>query len=184
MQKKGINNPLFKDKTGERHGRLTITGKAPGSRKSWYVKCDCGNTKIILYHNLRTTTSCGCYKKENTYRTDNSGVPFGASTRYLVLDEYKRGAFKRNLTWELKEEEFDKLTSNPCHYCGCSPQTVRKSQYNKGDFVYNGIDRVDNTKGYLPDNVVSCCTICNRAKDIMTQGEFLLWIERVHNKCA
>jgi len=27
--------------------------------------------------------------------------------------------------------------------------------------VGSGIDRLDNTKGYIIGNIVSCCTICN-----------------------
>jgi hypothetical protein len=184
MQKKGIENSLFKDKSGERHGRLIITGKAPGSRKAWYVRCDCGVEKVILYHNLRTTTSCGCWKAEGKYQTDNSGVGFGESTRFLKLDEYKRGASSRGLTWNLDDKDFDKLTSSNCHYCDIEPNQVVKSKYNKGDFVYNGIDRVDNTKGYEPDNCVPCCKVCNRAKDTMTEQEFLDWVGRVHNHAS
>ena len=48
-----------------------------------------------------------------------------------------------------------------------------------GDYTYNGIDRVDNTRGYTLDNVVPCCFKCNRAKDTMTKEEFLEWVGRV-----
>ena len=46
-----------------------------------------------------------------------------------------------------------------------------------GDFTYNGIDRVDNTKGYQVNNCVASCFICNKAKGVMTQSEFLNWIQ-------
>lgn len=46
-------------------------------------------------------------------------------------------------------------------------------------FVFTGIDRVDNTRGYDPDNVVPCCRVCNRAKDVRTKDEFLSWAKRV-----
>src|ERR1700744_3633417 len=56
------------DRTGERFGRLVITGKAPGNRKLWFVHCDCRVDKTVLYGNLKTTTSCGCWKAEGKYK--------------------------------------------------------------------------------------------------------------------
>ena len=48
-----------------------------------------------------------------------------------------------------------------------------------GDFIYNGIDRLDNNEGYLPSNVVTCCKICNRAKHSLTVVEFLEWVRDI-----
>jgi hypothetical protein len=45
-----------------------------------------------------------------------------------------------------------------------------------GEFVYNGIDRLDCAIGYQPNNVVSCCAICNRAKGDMPFEAFIEWI--------
>jgi hypothetical protein len=50
----------------------------------------------------------------------------------------------------------------PCYYC--------KSQ--KENEV-NGIDRVDNSKGYTKDNCVSCCQFCNRMKLIYHPDFFI-----------
>ena len=36
----------------------------------------------------------------------------------------------------------------------------------------NGVDRVDNTKGYSVDNSVPCCKFCNTAKHTMSEGDF------------
>jgi hypothetical protein len=45
--------------------------------------------------------------------------------------------------------------------------------------VANGIDRVDNTKGYSVDNCVPCCRRCNVAKADMTPDQFLGWASLV-----
>jgi hypothetical protein len=37
----------------------------------------------------------------------------------------------------------------------------------------NGIDRVDNSRGYHTDNCVSCCIACNREKRAQSQAAFL-----------
>lgn len=70
---------------------------------------------------------------------------------------YKGEANHRNLNFDLSLEEFDKITSNPCVYCG---------QYNGNYFgkYFCGIDRIDSSNGYVLNNCVSCCTTCNTMK--------------------
>lgn len=46
--------------------------------------------------------------------------------------------------------------------------------------MYNGLDRLDNTKGYTKDNVAPCCTVCNSAKGTLTVTEFSEWVERIY----
>jgi hypothetical protein len=62
-------------------------------------------------------------------------------------------AKKRDLPWLIPRNHFEVLITQPCHYCagplnptGC------------------GLDRMDNTRGYEPDNVVPCCKNCNVLK--------------------
>jgi hypothetical protein len=45
--------------------------------------------------------------------------------------------------------------------------------------VFNGIDRVDNTKGYTLENCVPCCTRCNLAKHTMSLTAFKEWVAEV-----
>ena len=82
---------------------------------------------------------------------------------------YKRMAKVANRTFALTLEEFTTFFwQKPCSYCGTNIETV-------------GIDRVNNTKGYIFDNCVPCCEPCNRAKLKMTLEEFLDWIVRVYS---
>ena len=46
-----------------------------------------------------------------------------------------------------------------------------KSYYN---IKYNGVDRKFNKKGYEIDNVISCCKICNIAKNNNTYYFYVL----------
>jgi hypothetical protein len=55
------------------------------------------------------------------------------------------------------------------------------SKHSSGNYKYNGLDRVDNNRGYEKDNIVPCCETCNKAKLQMSLGEFLNWIKRVYN---
>ena len=64
---------------------------------------------------------------------------------------YKKGARSRNLIFEIKKEDFYNLTQQPCVYCGSLEN-------------YNGLDRIDSSIGYIIENVVPCCSICNKMK--------------------
>lgn len=59
----------------------------------------------------------------------------------------------------------------PCHYCGEAIPTA-------------GLDRVDNTKGYVLDNLVSCCTFCNAAKNTQTMDEFIVRCKKIVARAA
>jgi hypothetical protein len=48
-----------------------------------------------------------------------------------------------------------------------------------GEFLYNGIDRIDTHKGYVTSNVVSCCQMCNVMKWKYSKEEFLEHLERI-----
>ncbi|GFH31389.1 uncharacterized protein HaLaN_30424, partial [Haematococcus lacustris] len=51
------------------------------------------------------------------------------------------------------------LWASSCYLCGQSPAF--------------GIDRVDGSSAYTPENSMSCCTICNVMKCTWTLPEFL-----------
>lgn len=81
----------------------------------------------------------------------------------------------KGFAFELSNEEVRDIIKKNCMYCGAPPA------YRKGIFAtVNGIDRVDSSKGYTLDNVVPCCTRCNRGKLDCTLDEFKAWIARVY----
>ncbi len=80
-------------------------------------------------------------------------------------NRYIRGACIRNREFELTMPEFEEIIKQPCYYC---------KTHNNYDAM--GVDRVDNTKNYIIDNVVPCCTTCNRMKHTNSIEEFI-------NKC-
>ena len=76
---------------------------------------------------------------------------------------------------------FKGLVKSDCFYCNVSPaQTIDYYKWTQG-FTYNGIDRIDSSKGYTPDNCVSCCSKCNYAKRSMSSKDFYEWIEKLYN---
>ena len=105
------------------------------------------------------TRSCGCLGIESRMKS-----PGEAGLNY-VIRFYTRNAEKRCLDWKLTSNQVKELTSKNCFYCGKSPSTkLEKYMSLNGQYTYNGIDRLDNLKGYTYDNCVSCCQNCNRAK--------------------
>lgn len=79
----------------------------------------------------------------------------------------------------ITKEEFRQLTQQDCHYCGDVPKNIAKPANSTTAYIYNGVDRKDNRKGYIHGNVVSACKICNAAKSSLTEKEFNEWIQRL-----
>lgn len=94
-----------------------------------------------------------------------------------AYNDYQRRSIKKGFTIELTIDQFIDLASKPCHYCDSLPSNIRRKD--KHTFYYNGIDRIDSSKGYLLDNVLPCCWVCNRAKGDMPYAEFIRWIDRL-----
>ncbi len=162
------------DLTGHKFSKLTVlervASKGRGAR--WRCRCDCGNETIVTTCQLRrnATRSCGCL-----VRTPR--LPPGAVARNTLCKQYQREAARRGLCWELSDDDFARLTSRDCFYCGGPPATL--ARYSTRPYIYNGIDRVDNDRGYALGNVVSCCIICNRAKMDLPLDAFMAWVGRL-----
>ena len=76
-------------------------------------------------------------------------------TAYGNWSTYKSNAKRKNLTFELSINYFKELSKQQCSYCGDRLDKLE----NKA-----GVDRIDNTKGYILKNCVPCCWFCNKTK--------------------
>jgi len=173
------------DLTGQKVGRLTvIKRKYPnnrGGRAKWLCRCECGKETVVVGADLRNghTKSCGCLNRELT--KDKLRLSYGLSSMRNAMWNYKNNAKNKGYVFELTEEQFAEITKKDCFYCGAKPSNIYKNHDSYGEYVYNGIDRIDNTRGYTIDNVVPCCKICNYKKGALTLQEFMEWIEKVYN---
>lgn len=79
--------------------------------------------------------------------------------KYSQFVSYRVQAKLRGHIFTLTKDQFLELTALACHYCG--------------DTGRIGVDRQDNSQGYVSDNVVPCCSICNYMKRTMGYEEFL-----------
>lgn len=62
---------LLSDRKGDRYGKLVVLGpgeRTPRGKKKLWVRCDCGNEKLVYQQNLRAgkTKSCGCKQGART----------------------------------------------------------------------------------------------------------------------
>lgn len=86
--------------------------------------------------------------------------------------------------FEITFEQFLNLTAQPCTYCGNQPETSAWNGRANGSFVYNGLDRVDNDRGYTIDNVVACCGLCNLMKRGLSVSDFIKQCRRIADHAA
>jgi hypothetical protein len=170
-----VNNG--EDLSGNKYNKLTVV-KYHHSKKSityWTCLCDCGNYTVVPRSNLLNghTKSCGCGKSRFKYDE------FGESMFRKVWYSYLANAKSRNIPFELTMEQVRTLTKESCFYCRCEPMSVSHRENTNGDYIYNGIDRLDNEFGYTIDNVVPCCKNCNLAKNDMSYPDFIAWVSRI-----
>ena len=168
---------LRSDKTGERFGKLLVLQlvEIVDGQARWLCRCDCGNEPTVWGSNLNTKSGCGCGQSAPRGTRDP-----GEAARKHVLRQYQQNAKRRGRVWELTDEDFDRLTSSDCYYCGIAPCRVFSTgKYEGAEFTYNGIDRVDSAGDYTPENVVPCCNTCNVAKRDMSFDTFMEWIGRL-----
>lgn len=183
----GCTNKRWPDETGNRYGKLLVISKGEShksvnaSKAYWICRCDCGKTKSIRGESLRSgkTTSCGCLQLESNKRRT---MPNLEGARRRAIRFLKGNAKPRFLEWDLSDDEAISLMGKDCYYCGCHPSNISRSS--SGNYFYSGIDRVDNTKGYVTGNVVPCCGQCNYSKSDLSVGDFLNWIKMVYLHAA
>jgi 5-methylcytosine-specific restriction endonuclease McrA len=170
----------MKDYTGVRIGELVGVrfDKRVKAQTFWVFACDCGNLKSKPINKLKRKKSdtCNCVKGVRDTNTHNISS---------LYHRYASGAKTRGYNFDLTGQAFFDLVSSNCHYCGSEPsQTHRRVRKVKKDFIfiYNGIDRKNNELGYTPDNCVTCCAICNRAKKDISYTEFKEWVLKLKNR--
>lgn len=153
LEKERIKDKERYDKRKELHNAL----KQTNSNKRICVDCGKEYTKYLTQNNKDSKRCEHCNKMQHTHdnkRTrERNYKNENFKNKEKFFKDYIRGSLKREYEFTLTFEEFAILVDKECYYC----------HYYKKEEV-NGVDRVDNTKGYTKENSVSCCEICNRLK--------------------
>ena len=86
-----------------------------------------------------------------------------------IFNRYRNDATRRSRNYEflLTFEQFSELINKECTYCG--KENCR------------GVDRMDNSIGYVIDNCTSCCSKCNEMKMAKSLEEFYMQIEKIYH---
>ena len=143
------------DLSGQPFGKLIVLredGRDKHNKALWRCRCECGNEVTVRSNNLRRelTTSCGCYRRERVVeahtthgmsKTRLHSVWIGILARVGVYEgaseEVKRAYQDRGIDvcdeW-LVFENFRDWALSHCYKEGLQ------------------IDRIDNDKGYCPEN--------------------------------
>lgn len=100
-------------------------------------------------------------------------LPYGLSSAKKLYSIYKCRSKERGIVFNLTFSFFLKITSMDCYLCGRPPeQKIFNTKRSNGPYTYNGIDRVENNKGYTNTNVLPCCKKCNSMKGTYSLVEF------------
>ena len=134
---------------GQNFGRLTVIERVANDKKGdscWLCKCECGNETIVKGYRLKNghTRSCGCAKRKFDY-----SQPLYKSRIYRCYRDMLNRCINQNIV-------------NYKNYGGRGIIVCQEWQDDFMSFynwsVANGytndltIDRIDNNKGYSPDN--------------------------------
>lgn len=180
-------------KVGDKWNKLTIleeSGKDNHQHRMVFCECECGNRVRTQAANVRLgrVRSCGCVHKQlsaERLRKIASGRTANPEdvARYYIFTNYRKRAAKYSIEFSITWEQFRNLTGLPCSYCKRAPYQVAfpKPSYK---VTYTGIDRIDSSKGYTPENSVPCCKICNFAKGTMSTEDFKQWVREIYHNWA
>lgn len=99
------------DVIGKKFGRLTVlrfdhkepsilkNGTKNGFKYYYLCKCDCGNTAIVRRGALKTTSSCGCYRKEKAYEATFKKDKYTNLRIYKIFLKMKQRCYNEHSTY-------------------------------------------------------------------------------------
>lgn len=163
-----------RDLTGEKFNKLTVIKYSHSEKgnSKWWCICECGTEKIICRSRLVTgiTKTCGCAKGKVNIKANN------AHAKNQVYNAFIQRCKRRGMELEFSQEELLEIITKVCFYCSLSSSNYCKRKHS--EFRFNGLDRINNSKGYSKENTVPCCKYCNALRmDILTVDETLKIIQ-------
>jgi hypothetical protein len=169
-------------KANERYNYLTTIKRIENSKHGcvqWLCICDCGKERIVKSYVLynKKIKDCGCdIEKRKKYDSE-------VNAKRILYNSYKDGEKAKIVGFDISEEDFFKITKVNCFYCNTAPFAVKRNHSRnwKSAYVYNGLDRIDNKKGYFLSNIRPCCKWCNFTKKDMSEKDFIAWIKKIGN---
>jgi hypothetical protein len=109
--------------------------------------------------------------------TDPQLAGEGSAFKHLWTELVQR-CLRAEKALEVSPAQYKALIVRNCAYCDTPPLNMTKFRA-RDNFAYNGVDRVDNTRGYTPDNLVPCCKLCNQFKSKLSADAFIEHAEKI-----
>lgn len=155
-------SPWTIDETGKKYGRLTVLEYVGTNEKKhalFRCICDCGNEVIVKGRNLRTghTQSCGCYCRDRSreavlqYKTTHGE---SKSRLYIIWGSMKKRCYNKN---NKSYYDYGGRGITICDewrndFSAFAKWAMENGYDESAKFGDCTIDRIDNNKGYSPDN--------------------------------
>ena len=136
------------------------------------IFCECG-THIKQPRRGVKPRCMGCYSRR---------LPPDESAFNAVWNDYVQQTKRRGREWGITKDEARRIFTSPCSYCGVPPSAIKKIPFGRGSFSFNGIDRIDNSVGYILENCTPCCRTCNIMKQGMSVAEFRIHVNKIYVK--
>ena len=148
--------PKLIDLAGQRFGRLTVVSRAENTlegRARWLCKCICGNQTVATGKGLRNgcTKSCGCLIKD----VNLSRATHGDSKRQKMKRLYRIWCAVKSRVSNKNQPQYKDYGGRGITICedwASDYITFRDWSLKNGYNDTLTIDRIDNEKGYYPDN--------------------------------
>lgn len=165
------------DISNTKFGNLLVISKSKCYRNKnicWLCECQlCKRRKDYSNYSLKRGTQCRCQP--------HNRLEYGISSFNHLYLKYKQSAKRRNIEFDITKDIFKYFTQQNCYYCNVSPSQIISSKSFYGEYIYNGIDRINSDLGYTEDNIVSCCGRCNEMKMSSSQIEFIFHMRKIIN---
>lgn len=147
------------DLTGQKFGRLTVIDRAEngkGWRVRWNCLCECGNKAVVRTESLRSghTQSCNCLMKDiNGTRIGNDRRTHGAT-----IGRSDKAWQEMSRVYRAWASMKDRICRDPRyrHLAICDRWLNSYENFladmGQAPSEKHQVDRIDNSKGYSPDN--------------------------------
>lgn len=147
----------FQDLTGKKYGLLTVVKRVENGKDGstrYLCKCDCGNEKEVGASHLKSGAidNCGCLRVERMRRTRlaNGTMHDGVGTRlYRIYSGIKTRCYNQNRD---RYQDYGGRGIVMCDEWKEDFSAFRDWAMANGYEEHLTIDRIDNDKGYSPDN--------------------------------
>lgn len=187
-KKNNIKLSEKEDFIGKSWGYLKVLSQSKNNKyqqRSWLCKCKCGKEVILTSTSIKKehTKSCGCWNYFHRKERKNWCGYKDLSGR--MWGNIKRNAKKRNLEFNITIKQVWKLYEKQNRKCALSgldiifADTVKNHELR---LTTASLDRIDNTKGYIKNNIQWIHKDINWMKQDFKQEYFIEICKKIAEK--